>query len=31
MNTTRKCKCIKDTTIEDVKIGSIYKFRDIYA
>lgn len=28
MNPTRRCKCIKDTTIEDVKIGSTYKFRD---
>lgn len=28
MNPTRRCKCIKDTTIEGMKIGSIYKFRD---
>lgn len=28
MNPIKRCKCIKDTTVEGVKVGDIYKFRD---
>ena len=31
MEPTRRCRCIKDTTVKGVEIGGIYKFRDCVA
>ena len=28
MKYIQRCKCIKDTTVEGVKVGGTYKFRD---